>query len=256
MSKKNFQEQTVEEKLINLYKLQTIDSKIDELHRLRGDSPLRIKDLEDELTGLKTREKKLLDEIDVLEKEINALNYKILDYKEEIQKLTKKLDNVRNNREYNALQKSIEYQEVEIQLAEKRIKTFTEKLKENKEALEETRKLIKEKEEELAETKKELLEIEKETEKEEKKLLKLRKEVVKNIEERLLKGYERIRKAMKNGLAVVPIYRNACGGCFNKIPPQRQIEVASHKKILSCEFCGRILVDDSIVEKVKEELKL
>ncbi len=252
----SYQEQTIEQTLINLYKLQTIDSKIDDIHRLRGDSPLRIKDLEDELTGLKTREKKLKDEIQTLEKQIKDHELKIQVAEDEIKKLTERLNTVRNNREYSAITKSIEYQEVDKQLAERRIKTFTENLQHNNQLLQETTKAIEEKEKELKDTKKELEEIQKETEKEEKKLLKLREKIVKEIDERWLKGYLRIRNAMKNGLAIVPIEREACGGCFNKIPPQRRIEVASHKKIISCEFCGRILVDDTIVEKVKEELNL
>ncbi len=248
--------QTVEEKLVLLYKLQTIDSKIDEIRRLRGDVPQKVRELEDEIVGLNTRIKNLENSIETIKNSIKDNEISIAEATDLIKKYEEQRENVRNNREYDALTREIEYQKTDISLREKRIKEFNEQLKLREQELEEARKELEEKQQELEEAKKELEEVMKDTEKEEQELLEMRKKIEEQIEERILRAYNRIRRGVRNGLAVVPITESgACGGCYNMIPPQRQLEVSIHKKILNCEFCGRILVDDSIVEKVKEELK-
>ncbi len=255
MSEKEIKEITVNEKLLALYKLQVIDSKIDELRRLRGDTPLKVKDIEDEIVGLKTRKEKVESEIETLKDQIAEKKNIIKDAKDKLKKYTEQQNKVRNNREFEALSKQIEYEDLEIQLSDKRIKEYSVQIKEKEDSLGLVDAAIKEKEEDYNSAKSELDEIVIETEKDEQNLKDIRTGIEEKIEKRLLKAYLRIRKGVHNGLAVVPIHREACGGCFNKIAPQRQIDVSSHKKIIVCEFCGRILVDDEVVDTVDAEIK-
>ena len=255
MSEKETKEITVNEKLLALYKLQVIDSKIDELRRLRGDTPLKVKDIEDEIIGLKTRKENIENEINVLSEQVTEKKNIIKDAKEKLKKYAEQQNKVRNNREFEAISKQIEYEELEIQLSDKRIKEYSSQKKEKEENLAIVDNDISEKEVDYTSAKSELDGIVVETEKDEQYLKDIRIGIEEKIEKRLLKAYLRIRKGVRNGLAVVPIHREACGGCFNKIAPQRQIDVASHKKIIVCEFCGRILVDDEIVTNVEEDIK-
>lgn len=255
MSEKETKEITVNEKLLALYKLQVIDSKIDELRRLRGDTPLKVKDIEDEIIGLKTRKENIENEINVLSEQVTEKKNIIKDAKEKLKKYAEQQNKVRNNREFEAISKQIEYEELEIQLSDKRIKEYSVQVKEKEENLAIVDNDISEKEVDYTSAKSELDGIVVETEKDEQHLKDIRTGIEEKIEKRLLKAYLRIRKGVRNGLAVVPIHREACGGCFNKIAPQRQIDVASHKKIIVCEFCGRILVDDEIVTSVEEDVK-
>ena len=255
MSKKETKEITVNERLIALYRLQVIDSKIDELRRLRGDTPLKVKDLEDEVVGLTTRQEKLESEIETFKDQISDKKSLIKEAKEKLKKYNEQLGKIKNNREFEALNKQIEFENLEIQLSEKRIKDYTIEVKAKEEILEESANQIKERSDDLNQAKEELDEIIIETEKDENDLKEVRTKIEDKIENRLLKAYIRIRKGVRNGLAVVSIQRESCGGCFNRIPPQRQIDVQSHQKIIVCEFCGRILIDDEIVEIVEEKEK-
>ncbi len=239
-------ERSVEEKLRNLYELQKIDSSIDRIKILRGELPLEVQDLEDEIAGLETRLSKLQEEKKELEKKISDKKNEIVDANALIKKYQEQQNNVRNNREYDSLSKEIEYQTLEIELCEKRIKEFNAELKEKTEAEEETNKLLDERKKDLEDKKEELNSIISETQKEEEDLQKRSEKVQSIIEPRLLTAYKRIRKNARNGLAVVTVERDACGGCFNKIPPQRQLDIRSRKKIIVCEYCGRILVDDEL----------
>ena len=249
--------QSVEEKLVLLYKLQMIDSKIDEIRRLRGDIPQKVRELEDEIVGINTRIKNLETSIETIKNSIKDHEISINEANTLIKKYEEQRDNVRNNREYDALTREIEYQKTDISLREKRIKEFNEQLKIRQEELQEAKKELEDKQQDMEEAKKELEEVVQDTEKEEQELIEKRKDFEKLLEERILRAYNRIRRGVRNGLAVVPITESgACGGCYNMIPPQRQLEVSLHKKILNCEFCGRILVDDSIVEKVKKDFKI
>ena len=254
MSSKKTKEITAKDKLIALYKLQTIDSNIDEIKRHRGELPLKLQDLEDEIAGLKTRQENIQSEIKTLTTKISEKKNAIKDAEALIKKYTKQQQNVRNNREYDSLTKEIEFQTLDIQLSEKRIKEYKVIVKEKEEPNKETKTIIKEKKTDLDETKLELEKIISETEKDVDKLTKKSEKIEVVVEERLLKAYKRIRDNVRNGLSVVVVERDACGGCFNKIPPQRQLDVASNKKIIVCEFCGRILVDREIVEIVKESM--
>ena len=246
---------TVYDRLKALYKLQVIDSKIDELRRLRGDTPLKVKDLEDEIIGMRTRAEKIDAEIKILKDQIVERKEIMKQAKEKLKKYQEQQKKVRNNREYEALMKQIEYEELEYQISEKRIKEYTAQIAEKEEDLKKLEEEIKDLTIDYENAKNELDQVIEETEKDEQKLKDLRTGIEDTIERRLLKAYLRIRKGVRNGLAVVPIFKESCGGCFNKIPPQRQIDVQSHKKIIVCEFCGRILVDDEIVETVEEEIK-
>lgn len=245
---------TVNEKLLALYKLQVIDSKIDELRRLRGDTPLKVKDIEDEIIGLKTRKDNIETDAKELNDQVSEKKNIIKDAKQKLKKYSEQQNKVRNNREFEAISKQIEYEELEIELSEKRIKEYKAQIKEKEEKLENIDNEINEKEDDYKVAKAELDDIIVDTQKDEDHLKEIRTAIEEKIEKRLLKAYLRIRKGVRNGLAVVPIYREACGGCFNKIAPQRQIDVASHKKIIVCEFCGRILVDDEIVETVEKDI--
>jgi len=243
-------ELTIEEKLRALYKLQKINSEIDKIRTLRGELPLEVQDLEDEIVGLETRIEKLQEEIKSFESAISGKKNDIVNSKALIKKYEEQQNNVRNNREFDSLSKEIEYQTLEIELSEKRIKEFSVQSKEKGEYIDESRKVLDERKSDLHMKKSELDDITSDTQKEEENLLKKRQEYETIIEERLLTAYKKIRKNARNGLAVVSVERDACGGCFNQIPPQRQLDIRSRKKIIVCEYCGRILVDmDLVVEE-------
>lgn len=240
---------TVEKKLVALYTLQQIDSKIDKIRIVRGELPEAVQDLEDEVAGLETR-------IANYEADLKKFNTDVTNYKikiKETQALIKKYEeqqnNVRNSREYDSLTKEAEYQSLEIQLCEKRIKDATIKMEDIKNGLEATKAKVEERKNDLGVKQSELKSIVEETEKEEQDLVAKSKESESLIEDRLLSAYKRIRKSARNGLAVVKIERDACGGCFNKIPPQHQLDIRIHKKIIVCEYCGRILVDQDIIDQ-------
>ena len=242
------QELTVEEKLQNLYELQRIDTEIDKIKTLRGELPLEVQDLEDEIAGLETRIENLKVELGELDKTSSTRKMDIKKAEEAIKKYSEQLDNVRNNREYDALSKEIEFQKLEIELQEKRIRE-AQKAKAEKEALmEESKKRYEDKASDLEAKKGELNDIINETHKDEESLQIKSEELAATIDERLLTAYRRIRSNARNGLAVVTVDRDACGGCFNKIPPQRQLDIRSRKKIIVCEYCGRILIDKYICD--------
>mgnify|MGYP000411158861 CR=1 FL=1 len=237
---------SIEEKLRALHELQSVVSEIDKIKTLRGELPLEVQDLEDEIAGLRTRLVNLEDEIKTLETTINNKKIAIKDAQALIAKYTEQQNNVRNNREFDSLSKEIEFQTLEIELAEKRIKEFTSEMVEKKETIDASKALLKDRVEDLDRKKNELDEITEETKIEEEKLKAKSEKIESFIEPRLVTAFKRIRKNARNGLAVVTIQRDACGGCFNKIPPQRQLDIASRKKIIVCEYCGRILVDKDI----------
>jgi predicted nucleic acid-binding Zn-ribbon protein len=236
-------ELSVEEKLRALFRLQKVNSEIDKIRTLRGELPLEVQDLEDEIAGLQTRVEKYHEEVKGLESAIGTKKNEIVEAQSLIDKYKEQQDNVRNNREYESLSKEIEYQTLEIELCEKRIKEYTGQVNDKNTTIEESKKTLEERINDLNDKKSELDEIIKDTEKEEDLLLNKRKDYESIIEERLLTAYKKIRKNARNGLAVVTVERDACGGCFNKIPPQRQLDIRSRKKIIVCEYCGRILVD-------------
>ena len=242
------QELSVEEKLQHLYELQRIDTEIDKIKTLRGELPLEVQDLEDEIAGLETRLENLKNEISEADKSVTNKKQEITKSEELIKKYSEQLDNVRNNREYDALTKEVEFQKLEIELQQKRIRE-AQKLKAEKEVnLEISNKQYTEKKADLEAKKAELDDIIAETHKDEEALTQKYEELSQNIEERLLTAYRKIRDNARNGLAVVTVDRDACGGCFNKIPPQRQLDIRSRKKIIVCEYCGRILIDKYICD--------
>ncbi|MGC6429357.1 MAG: zinc ribbon domain-containing protein [Flavobacteriales bacterium] len=244
--KKTKKEFSVEEKLAALHQLQVIDSEIDKIRTVRGELPLEVQDLEDGVLGLETRVSKINSELEEQENFISKRKLKIDEAKELVKKYTKQLDTIKNNREYDSLNKEIEFQNLEIELAEKKIKDSTAKISQFKESKTSIDELISEKKSIFNEKKAELESIISETEKEEKELLAKSEKAQKVVDERLLTAYNRIRSNSKNGLAVVSVDRDACGGCFSKIPPQRQLDIKAHKKIIVCEHCGRILIDANI----------
>ncbi|MEI7489785.1 MAG: C4-type zinc ribbon domain-containing protein [Bacteroidota bacterium] len=244
-------EVSIEKKLIALYSLQQIDSQVDKIRIIRGELPLEVQDLEDEIAGLETRVDNYIQETVAVEKSIAEKKIFIKDCHALIKKYEDQQMNVRNNREYDSLTKEIEFQNLEIQLAEKRIKEFQASMEIKSEEIERYQKLLADRKNDLEIKKNELDDIIAETEKEEQDLISNSEKNRKYIEERLLTAYTRIRKNARNGLAVVQIERDACGGCFNKIPPQHQLDIRMHKKIIVCEYCGRILVDDEIVKSVR-----
>lgn len=239
---------TVEDRLKALYQLQMIDSEVDKIRIVRGELPLEIEDLEDLLAGMQTRLDKLNSELDVVNNEILAKKNANLDAEALVKKYEKQLKNIKNNREFSSLTKELEYKTLEIQLNEKQMSELNAKTLHKDEVINEVKAQVADKEEELAVKNKELEAIIKETEKEEKVLLKKSEKAQEVIEERILKSYTRIRSKVANGLAVVSVDRNACGGCFNQIPPQRQLDIQMHKKVIVCEHCGRILVDSNILD--------
>ncbi len=253
MAKKK--ETTVEDKLRALYDLQLIDSRVDEIRNVRGELPLEVEDLEDEVAGMSTRLEKLKADLELTDESIKDKKNLIEEAKTLIKKYSEQQNNVRNNREYNSLSKEIEFQELEIQLADKHIKEFRAQIDQKKEVIDETKGRFKERQEHLKHKKSELDEILAETEKEEKALLKESESFEGKIEERLVSAYKRIRANAKNGLAVVPIERGASGGSFFTIPPQVQMEIAARKKIITDEHSGRILVDPQLAIEEREKMQ-
>lgn len=242
-------EVTIADKLDSLYALQMIDSEIDRIRTIRGELPLEVQDLEDEIIGLETRTQKVADELKELETEISDRKLATKDAENEIIKYKERQNNVRNNREFESLAKEIEYQELEIKLNDKKSKESKFRAEGKKEVLDEVSARLADRKNDLTIKKAELDAIVKETQKDEDRLTKSSDDAKKNIEERLVAAYSRLRLNSKNGLAVVPILRGACGGCFNKIPPQRQLDIVTKKKILVCEHCGRILAaSEAVVE--------
>ena len=240
---------SMQEKILALYELQKIDSKIDGINKVKGELPLEVQDLEDEMAGMKTRIEHINAEIEGLnsltkqrKREVDQAKIMIGNYKEQ-------QNNVRNNREYDAISKEIEYQELEIELAEKRLKEYAGGIKAKKLQLEEAENQMKEREADLAAKKAELEGIEAETAPLVEEYGVQEAQAKEKIDERLLAAYERIRRNVRNGLAVVTVKRDACGGCFNRIPPQRQADIRQGKKIIVCEYCGRILVADPEAEQ-------
>lgn len=242
---------TVDEKLKALFELQLVDSKIDDIKRLRGELPLEVQDLEDEIEGLQTRIQNYDEDVVTLEDSINKKKNEIKDAQALIKKYTEQQNNVRNNREFDSLSKEIEFQTLEIELCEKRIKEFTAKIEEKKAIIAESKEILDDRMGDLETKKNELNSITSETQKEEEELKNKSLSIQEIVEDRLLNAYKKIRANARNGLAVVPVQRDACGGCFNKIPPQRQLGVRSRKKIIVCEYCGRILVDPEMEEEFK-----
>lgn len=247
MAKTKNDDISVEEKLRALYELQVIDSKIDKIRTVRGELPLEVRDLEDIVAGLETRANNMNDELKAMEDGITEKKNVMKDAAALIKKYEAQQGKVRNNREYDAITKEIEFQNLEIQLAEKRIKEYKANIIAKKEIIEQSEEELKERQKDLKLKQKELSDIVAETEKEEDALIKKSKASEAMIEERLLNAYKRIRGNVMNGLGVVTVQRDACGGCFNKIPPQRQLDIRTHKKVIVCEHCGRILVDAEIL---------
>ena len=243
---------SIEQKLEALYTLQQVDSKIDKIRAYRGELPLEVQDLEDEVAGLETRIGNFEDDTKRFSTEVANYKIRIKEAEALIKKYEEQQNNVRNNREYESISKEIEYQQLDIQLCEKRIKETTAKSEEVAVKIAAAQQRLEERKSDLTAKKDELQSIIEDTQKEEDALLKRSAECEGMIEERLLVAYKRIRKNARNGLAVVGINRDACGGCFNKIPPQHQLDICTHKKIIVCEYCGRILVDKAIIEKYKE----
>ncbi|MDD2595170.1 MAG: C4-type zinc ribbon domain-containing protein [Bacteroidales bacterium] len=232
----------MEQKLHTLYQIQLTDTQIDKIYLLRGELPLEVQDLEDEIAGLKTRISNLQAEIKETDRSISDYKHKIEDSKKAIAKYESQRDNVQNNREYDSLSKEIEYQELEKLACDKKIKEGNVFLAEKKATLDEAKSLLAGRDVDLVNKKKELETIVEETSKEEADLFAHRGELASKIDDRMMAAYTKVRSNAKNKLAVVTVKRDACGGCFNKIPPQRQLDIASSKKIIVCEYCGRILV--------------
>lgn len=241
----------VEDRLRALYSLQLVDSEIDKIKTLRGELPLEVQDLEDDIAGLETRLGNLREEVAILDKSVQKKHNEISDSEALIKKYEEQQKNVRNNREFDSLSKEIEYQNLEIELFNKKIKEFNVQIEEKKLVIGESEETLSERRSDLENKKSELDEIISDTQKEEEGLYKKLDKVQSIIEDRLLTAYKRIRSNARNGLAVVPVQRDACGGCFNQIPPQRQLDIKSRKKIIVCEYCGRILVDDEIIKEGK-----
>jgi predicted nucleic acid-binding Zn-ribbon protein len=242
---------SVEEKLRAMYQLQSNDSKIDKIKILRGELPLEVQDLEDEIAGLETRINNHKEEITNLNHAVSKKKNDIKDANNLIKRFEEQQMNVRNNREFESLGKEIEFQKLEIELCEKRIKEFTAQVNEKKALIEESNKILDDRKSDLKHKKSELNDIISETQKEEELLRKRSSDIEKLIDPRLLNAYKRIRENARNGLAVVTIQRDACGGCFNNIPPQRQLDISIRKKIIVCEYCGRILVDPEIASSIQ-----
>ena len=244
---------SVEDKLRALHQLQIIDSEIDSIRTVRGELPLEVQDLEDVVQGLETRMNKINEDIAEREEFISGRKIAIDESKALVKKYTKQLDSIKNNREYDSLNKEIEFQNLEVELAEKKIRDAEAKIEFHNESKTSTQETFNERNEILEEKRKELDTIVASTEKEEKELLKKSAQAEKVVDERLLSAYKRIRGAARNGLAVVTIDRDACGGCFSKIPPQKQLDIKAHKKVIVCEHCGRILVDANMFNKEEEK---
>ena len=259
MAKKDPTDLSVEERLKTLYQLQTTLSEIDEKRALRGELPLEVEDLEDEIAGLTTRIEKIQNDIDEYQRAVSQKKGEIETAKSSVERYKSQLNDVKNNREYDTLSKEIEFQSLEIELCNKKIKEANFKIEEKKAELEQTQAVIDDRHQALDMKKAELDEIMEETRAEEEKLKLKVKELEIKIEPRLLTSFKRIRKNARNGLGIVYVQRDACGGCFNKIPPQRQLDIKMHKKIIVCEYCGRIMIDPELagvkIDKVTGEEK-
>jgi len=242
---------SVEEKLSSLVTLQKIESKLDEIHILKGELPMEVADLEDEIQGLHSRQTRIEEEINGITEFIEQKKEAIKEAQALIKKYEKQSDNVKNNREFEAINKEIEMQQLEVKLCEKHIKDANEEIAEKAISLEKAKKAIGAKEGVLNTKKGELEKIIAANEKEEKHFNKMAAEARNHVDDRLLTSYDKIRKSYRNGLAVVPVERDACGGCFYSIPPQKQSEIKQHKKVMVCENCGRILVDEDLNNKVE-----
>jgi len=242
---------SVEEKLLSLVKLQKIDSRLDGLQVLKGELPMEVSDLEDEIAGLHARQTRIEEEINGMQQFIEEKKQAIKDSQDLIKKYEKQSDNVKNNREFEAINKEIEMQTLEVKLAEKHIKDATEDIAEKARQLDVAKKAVAAKEGNLKNKKSELEKIIGETDKEEKHYHKQAENARQEVDDRLLVSYDRIRKNYRNGLAVVPVERDACGGCFNAVPPQKQSDIRQRKKIIVCENCGRILVDEELNNAVE-----
>ncbi|HEY1024449.1 MAG TPA: C4-type zinc ribbon domain-containing protein [Sphingobacteriaceae bacterium] len=245
-------EQTVEQKLQALYDLQTIHTKIDRIRQVRGELPMEVSDLEDEVAGLETRIQKIKGELDDLEDAIVTRKNMIKESQSAIKKYEAQLNDVKNNREYDAISKEIEIQGLEIQVCEKKIKEHGFEINSKTEVYEKAMADLEDRKKDLQAKKDELETITGETQKEEEDLASKAEEAEKHIEERLLIAYNRLRRNAKNGLAVVTIQRDSCSGCFNQIPPQRQLDIRQRKKVIVCEHCGRILVDEALAHQESE----
>lgn len=252
MAKKDVADMSVEQKLKNLYQLQTMLSEIDRIKILRGELPLEVQDLEDEIEGLTHRVGKYNEDIDALREDIAAKKAKINDALSMVERYKEQLNDVKNNREYDTLTKEIEFQSLEVELCNKKIKDAIIRIDEKKKELEQTKEIIADRTEALAEKRGELDEIMQETRDDEEKLKARARELEAKIEPRLLASFKRIRKSARNGLGITVEQRDACGGCNNKIPPQRQIDIKMHKKIIVCEYCGRIMIDSELAGIKKE----
>jgi predicted nucleic acid-binding Zn-ribbon protein len=245
-NKKNVADLKVEEKLKNLYKLQTLLSEIDKIRTIRGELPEEVRDLEDEIEGLTTRIENINNDIITLKKEVSERQANIKENEMNIERFKTQIDNVRNNREYDNLSKQIEYAELDIQLNEKKINEAKERIKAKEEEALRNNTLVNDRRADLDAKRVELEEVTKETREEEEKLKEQAQATELTIETRLLTAFKRIRKNCRNGLGVVYVQRDACGGCFNKIPPQRQLDIRMRKKIIVCEYCGRIMIDPEL----------
>lgn len=239
-------EQTVEQKLKALYELQTIHTKIDKIKQVRGELPMEVSDLEDEVAGLETRIQKIKADLDDLEDAIVSRRNMIKDALANTKRYESQLNDVKNNREYDAISKEIEIQGLDVQVSEKKIKEFTFEISNKTQVYEKALFDLEERKKDLEVKKSELENIKSETQKEEQELTLVANEAETTIDARLLTAYKRLRGNAKNGLAVVTIQRDSCSGCFNQIPPQRQLDIRQHKKIIVCEHCGRILVDEAL----------
>ncbi len=255
MAKKE-SEISVESKLQTLYQLQATLSAIDEKRALRGELPLEVQDLEDEIAGLKTRIEHIEGDINDFQQAVAQKQGEIKEAEESVERYKKQLDEVRNNRAYDTLTKEIEFQSLEIELCNKKIKEANAKVEDKKRELVRTNDLINDRQQALEEKKSELDEIMQETREEEQVLKAKAEELETKIEPRLLSSFKRIRKNARNGLGIVYVQRDACGGCFNKIPPQRQLDIKMHKKVIVCEYCGRIMIDPELagVKTVETEV--
>ena len=255
MAKKE-SEISVESKLQTLYQLQATLSAIDEKRALRGELPLEVQDLEDEIAGLKTRIEHIEGDINDFQQAVAQKQGEIKEAEESVERYKKQLDEVRNNREYDTLTKEIEFQSLEIELCNKKIKEANAKVEDKKRELARTNDLVADRQQALEEKKSELDEIMQETREEEQVLKAKAEELETKIEPRLLSSFKRIRKNARNGLGIVYVQRDACGGCFNKIPPQRQLDIKMHKKVIVCEYCGRIMIDPELagVKTVETEV--
>ena len=239
-------EYTVEEKLYTLYQLQTIMTDIDKIKTLRGELPLEVQDLEDEIAGLETRLQNYHADIEDIKVDIADQKHRITESKSLVERYTAQLDNVRNNREFDNLSKEIEYQGLEVEFSEKKIKEFTEEIRNREREINELKQVLEGRRAVLQQKESELDRIIAETKQDEEKLRERAKKLEVTIEPRLLTAFKRIRKGARNGLAVVTVQRGACGGCFNKIPPQKQLDIKLRKKIIVCEYCGRIMIDPEL----------